>query len=191
MAAEEKWILRFDPSYDDEPEKEFLLRTLVKLAQRGLFDSDHDARVQRPGTSEWIPPREIPEVAAAIQARVSTAQWRDGHAKGMWTVWGKKGEEALTLEQLMDRMNNKRIVSGETLLSSPARPDEFRAAADWPIFWTKFGTAPWVIRLADGSEYVANGIDELRQWAGAGRVLPSNDVYDINKDEWVKAATLL
>lgn len=191
MAAESKWILRFDPSYDDEPEKEFSLETLVKLADRGLFDADDDARVQRPGTSEWIAPKEIPEVVAAIQARVSTAQWKRGHARGAWTVFGKHGEEPLTLDQLMDRMNNKKTVTAETLLSAPSRPDEFRAAADWPIFWTKFGTAPWVVHLPDGSEYVANGNEELRQWARAGRVLPTNDVYDINKDEWVKASAIL
>jgi hypothetical protein len=191
VAAEEKWILRFDPSYDDEPQKEFSLKTLVKLAQRGLFDADDDARVQRPGTSEWIPPKEIPEVAAALEARIATAQWRRGHAKGMWTIWRRNGEERLTMDQLIDCVHNTRTVTAETFLSASARPDEFRAAADWPIFWTIFGTAPWVVRLPDGSEYVANGNDELRQWARAGRVLPTNDVYDMNKDVWVKAATVL
>lgn len=80
-------------------------------------------------------------------------------------------------------------VTRETFVNAPAKPDEYKAAGDWPLFWVKFRTRPWRARIGD-SELVVHGDAELVRLVSAGRIKPNSDIFDPVEEEWVKAQSL-
>jgi DNA-directed RNA polymerase specialized sigma24 family protein len=142
----EKWTLRDDFGQTSE----FTLSTIMRFAARGLFDaSTADIKLRRPGASGWQTPSQIPELVPALAARGAHRPQKGGR---LWTVSIAGGHEQIDLDRILDLINQRRITAS-TLVAAPARPNEFRPAADWPIFWRKFGTAPYVLQFMNGSEY--------------------------------------
>jgi len=80
-------------------------------------------------------------------------------------------------------------VTRHTFINAPAKPDVFKPAGEWGLFWQKFGTRPWKIEV-NGTEHTAHGDAELRQWASSGRIRPDTQVYDPVEEEWVKAVNI-
>jgi hypothetical protein len=192
MPGDEKWSVTFESILDPNrrgPVNKFSLQTLIKLVLRGFFEPPEygNALLQRPGHSEWTDVTQIAELAGAIKQRAEAARVIPGHATGAWTILNTNGrEERMSRDQFDDRLFKKRTIAADTVVSFPHQPDEFRPVADCPGFWLGFNSSPWPVRLKDGSEYVANGNSELMEWVRARRVLPGDDVYLWETDEWVK-----
>ena len=181
MRADEKWSMTVESMLDPNkrgPVSKFSLKTLTKLVLRGFFDPPEYglALFQKPGHSEWMDITKMAELSDAVNQRAHGARVIPGHAPGGWTILNKNGrEERISRAELDDRIFKKGAITPETILSFPHQPDEFRPVADWPSFWFNFATSPWVVRLRDGSDYVANGNAELKEWVSARRVLADDE----------------
>ena len=178
---DDKWTLRFDQEQFAGPDTQFSLSSLMTLAERGYLD-DADMRVQRGQGGEWLRLSSVPEIAAALARRGSTrSRVLPKDEEPHWTVMISKGRQTrMSTDVLLHRMNKVGDVSASTFIAPPARPQELRPAADWPAFWTKFGSGPWVLRKSDGTEYVAGNDDELRHWMRSGRIGPADEIFDFN-----------